>query len=260
MPTVEARFMGLTLKRAINEADGRHPSRAPLILVDRRFEGVTIRVTGKTAAWYLRYKKVFHRLAPVGYSQNTRVEEREKGFIYTAEVATELAENLREIIDRGLDPKAYLADWIENGSYESAAAAAGSVAAKAAGAWNWEQLVDRFIEDWISQDKHLQDRVKPSSVRTIKEVKDILRDPDLGHLKTKLVRDLTRADFEPVRDRWFEDDRKTRQKKLISYTKECFELGQGELLRVGSRQRAVLVEGHAAPGLCLESGCGEVSR
>lgn len=221
MPTVQARFVGPTLKRAIKEADGRHPSNDPLILVDRRYKGLTIRVTGKSAGWYLRYKGPFHRLASVGYDESLRVEEREKGLIYTADAAEELADSLREIIDRGFDPKAYLAEWAESGSLEKAAAAAGSGAAKAAGAWTWERLVDRFIKDWISQEKHLQHRVKPSSPRTIKEVNDILRDSDLNHLKTKLVRDMSRGDFEPVRDRWFEAGRLTRQKKLITYTKSA---------------------------------------
>ena len=221
MPTVEAKFVLQTFKRATREADGRHPSRDPMILVDRRYEGLTIRVTGKAAAWYLRYKKVFHRLAPVGYDENTTVDEREKGLIYAVEVAKELAENLREIIDRGFDPKAYIAAWAEHGDCEKAAAAAGSVAAKEAGAWNWGQLVERFLRDHIAQDKHLDHAVKPASGRTFKEVDDILRDPALDHLKTKLVRDLSRADFEPVRDRWFEAGRKTRQKKLITYTKSA---------------------------------------
>ena len=221
MPTVEAKFVLQTFKRATREADGRHPSRDPMILVDRRYEGLTIRVTGKAAAWYLRYKKVFHRLAPVGYDENTTVDEREKGLLYAVEVAKELAENLREIIDRGFDPKAYIAAWAEHGDCEKAAAAAGSVAAKEAGAWNWGQLVERFLRDHIAQDKHLDHAVKPASGRTFKEVDDILRDPALDHLKTKLVRDLSRADFEPVRDRWFEAGRKTRQKKLITYTKSA---------------------------------------
>lgn len=232
MPTVEAPFGGPTFKRAIGEADGRHPSNDPLIIRDRGFEGLTIRVTGRTAAWYLRYKKVFYRLAPVG-KPTVEVADREKGVLYTARDAKELADRLREVVDRGHDPKTYIAAWAESGTHTQATAAAGSAAAQEAGAWKWEHLVERFINDRIGSDKHLQHRVKPASPRTIKEVSDILRHPDLDHLKPKLARDLSRKDFEAIREKWFNEGRMGAQRKLITYTKSAYKWAKGEFAESG---------------------------
>ncbi len=72
-----------------------------------RFEALTIEVTGKEADCYLRCKRVFYRLAPVGHDERLRVKERPKGTIYTVEVVKEPAGNLSEIVDCGLAPEAY---------------------------------------------------------------------------------------------------------------------------------------------------------
>ena len=66
MPTEQVRFTGNVLRRARAEADGRHASNAALVLRDPAYVGLTIRVSGRSAGWFLKYAGTFRRLGGVG--------------------------------------------------------------------------------------------------------------------------------------------------------------------------------------------------
>lgn len=186
----------------------------------------------KSAAWYCRYKGSFYRLGDVG-NPDIKVAQRQAGSLYAAAAANALSGELRRIIDQGLDAKTYLASRLQGKPHESAAAVAGSEMARAEGAWSWAKLVDEFIAKKISVDKISPIAVKPASQRTIKEVADILKHPDLGHLGKKLARDITRLDLEKVRDAWFDAGRKSAQRKLITYAKSAFKWARGNQAAAG---------------------------
>lgn len=221
MPTREVSFNTKAYELALAEADGRHPSTDPLTLRDPGYEGLMIRVTGKSASWYCRFRRTFYRLGAVG-DPKLKGDKRVGGAVYSAEAADEIASRIREMVKLGQDPASYITARALGHDHEQAAAAAGTIVAKAAGAWHFGKLVDEFIERKISADTITKTSVKPASWKTIKEAKQILLHEDLDDLRDKLARDVTRKDIEDIRDKWHREGFNSRQRKLITYIKSAY--------------------------------------
>ncbi len=207
------------MKRALAEVDGRHTGQQPLILRDPAFEGVTIRVSRKSASWYVKYGKVLKKLGDVG-NPDAKSEARRAGTIYAVRDAEELADRVRDMLKLGQDPSTYLTARSTGMTHEQAGGHAGTVAARADGAWTWERLVDQFLNEKIKKPTITsKGRVKPPSWKTEKEVVATLRHPELDHLKDTLVRDLRRGQIEAIRNKWNLAGRTGPQSKLVAYVK-----------------------------------------
>ena len=221
MPTEAVRFGPDALKRALREADGRHTSAKPLIQRDPAFTGVTILTSGRTAAWYLKYGKTLKRLGAVGHP-DTAPDDRKPDHLYTARDARDFADRVRDILKNDEKPDDYIAARWRGLSHEDAVGRSESEAARAQGAWTWEQLVDKYLEDHIREDEVSPTTgIRPSSEETAADVSYVLRHPDLGHLRPKLARDVTKREIEAVRDKWQDEKLKRRPAKLVSYVKSA---------------------------------------
>ncbi len=80
---------------------------APLVLRDPTERGLTIRVQGKRAAWYLKFNGTFKRLGAVG-NPETKPDLRRSGVLYSGREATELAGRVRQLLRLDQDPSDYL--------------------------------------------------------------------------------------------------------------------------------------------------------
>lgn len=224
MPTEEVRFGPAALKRAIAAADGRHPSSAPLVLRDPAETGLTIRVSGRAAGWYLKWNGKFKRLAGVG-NPDTKGDRRESGYLYTGKDAAEVAGRVRELMKLGQDVDDYLAARSLGQSHADASATGASLSARREGAWTWAVLAERFIAEHVSRPKVRRNgSVKPEKSNTISEATFVLRHPDVAAaLDKRLARDIRKADIEAIRDKWWDGGRgaKGRQQKLVAYVKSA---------------------------------------
>jgi len=236
LPTENVRFGPEVLKRALREADGRHTPNQALVLTDPAKKGLSIRVSGKAAAWYLKYGTALKRLGGVGHP-DTKEKPKDKpgaeapekdgpfrkpGFLYTVRDAEEMGNQVRDLIKAGQDPSDYIKARNGGASHEHAVGLAESKAARAEGAWTWEQLVDKYLNDHIREDEVSPTTgIRPASEETAADVSYVLRHPDLDHLKIKLARDVTKREIEAVRDKWQDEKVKRRPVKLVTYVKSA---------------------------------------
>ncbi|MEF2554181.1 hypothetical protein VQ042_23095 [Aurantimonas sp. A2-1-M11] len=185
--------------------------------------GLTIRVSGRSAGWFLKWNGKFKRLGGVG-SPDVRAERRESGYIYTGKDAVELGGRVREMMKLGLDVDAYLAARALGVGHEQANATGASIAARDSGAWTFAILAERYIAESISKPTITRTgAVKPESQKTIKEVQALFRHPDVADaLNRKLARDVQKQDVEAIRDLWWDAGAKGRQQKLIVYVKSAY--------------------------------------
>ncbi|SKA31780.1 hypothetical protein [Consotaella salsifontis] len=223
MPTEKVRLGPAAQKRALAEADGRHASSQALSLTDPGRVGLSIRVSGHSAGWFLKWSGTFKRLAPVGHP-DTKSEQRKPGVLYTVTDADALAGEIRERMKEGLEVDVYLKARLSGQSAATAAAKGASFAAERDGAWRWPTLVDRYIAEHVAQPKvKANGRLKPASAKTIKDTELILRHPEVTTRFGKmLVRDIQKVDMEGLRDAWWAAGHKARQRKLVIYTKAAF--------------------------------------
>ncbi|MFC4171638.1 hypothetical protein ACFOYU_06155 [Microvirga sp. GCM10011540] len=219
MSSEDVRFGPAILKRAITEADGRHPSNAPLILSDRSAPGVSIRVTGKSSSWYLRFQRNFTRLGSVG-NPDTKPDARKAGHIYSAKDAVEIAGRVREMIRLGQDPADYITARALGHSHDDAAGTAKSIVARRQGAWTYKDLVEKYIADAVAKPKKTsKGRIKPPKAKSVSDVQQHLMYPTTAHMHGRLLRDLTKGDLEKARNEAAAAGRKHPQRKVVTYIK-----------------------------------------
>ena len=222
MPFETVKFNVASLRRGIDEATaGQRTSAQPLVLRDPALVGLTIRVQGKRASFYLKYGKIVKKLGDLG-NPRTAEGSREPGLIYAVDVAKDLADTVRRMLDDGTDPSDYLKARSLGATHDEALGKAASILAASEGAWTWEELVRRFVADKISKPTITsRGKVRAPSRGSIRDVKAALEHPDLDHLKPLLLRDLRRDHIERIRDRWNSDGRESAQRKLCAYTKSA---------------------------------------
>jgi integrase len=213
------RFGPDALKRALREADGRHKSNKPLIQRDAAFVGLTILTSGRTAAWYIKFGKNSAKLGNVG-NPDTPPSDRRPDHIYTARDAREMGDYVRDILRNGEEPDDYIAARWRGLSHEDALGKAASEAAKARGAWTYEELVERYLKDAVSKPKKTsKGRIKPEKETSVDDVRAYMTYPTTAHMRGKLVRDITKGDLEKARNDAAAMGKKHPQRKIVTYVK-----------------------------------------
>ncbi|MBJ6125430.1 hypothetical protein [Microvirga splendida] len=216
MATRSVSFNEKVYKLAIDEADGRH--KTPLILSDSGYEGLMIRVTARSASWYCRFRKIFYRLGDVGVPEKHK--PRKAGVIYSATAADEIASRVREMVKLGQDPSDYITARALGHTHEQASATAGSIVAGKQGAWKYEELVERYINDVVAKPtKTSKGKIRPPKARSISDVRMYLMYRTTEHMHGKLIRDITKADLEKARKDAADLGKKHPQRKVVTYVK-----------------------------------------
>jgi integrase len=207
------------MKRALREADGRHTSSKPLIQRDASYTGLTLHTAGRAASWYLKYGKNLAKLGHVGHPE-TDPKDRRPDHLYTVRDAAAMAERVRDIWKGGEKSDDYIAARWRGLSHEDALGKAASVAAKAKGAWTYEELVERYLREVVSKPTVTsKGRIRPVKETSISDVRMYLMYPTTKHMHGKLIRDISKGDLERARNDAAAMGKKHPQRKIVTYLK-----------------------------------------
>jgi hypothetical protein len=119
-------------------AASKYTSRDPLIFADNIERGLSLRVQGGAASWILKFRG---RTKTLGNLTEIR----------TATTAREVAAQARAVIRDGGNLDVYLTSRRAGGDHGKATNKVDVAAARAAGRWTWETLVQQYADENLSK-------------------------------------------------------------------------------------------------------------
>ena len=210
MPTIRDIITKEHMRQAEEAAASRqYTSRDPLIYADERELGLSIRVQGGSARWVLKY------------SGSTRVLGS-LSEITSPTAARALAVETREVMRSGVgdDARRFVRQRRSGKTTEEAVAVLARQRAHADGKWRWEDLARRYPDEYLSRPRKTARGMRMPSAASAAEARRYLNDPVvIEHLGGRLLMELTRGDFERVRDTLLDvHGRKTASRQFVSYS------------------------------------------
>ncbi|WP_370192579.1 MULTISPECIES: hypothetical protein [Aurantimonas] len=142
------------------------------------------------------------------------------------------------MFDAGDDPSAYLKSLSSGGSHDEAMGANAAQKSAAAGHWTWDDLVDRYVNTYLSAEEELEDGTKvPAKQAAIRDAKRYLGllDGQPGrkgipwftgghaHLRGKLLTVIDESDLEDMREKCGEVNSKSCSRKSVVYARAAYE-------------------------------------
>ncbi|MCB5173909.1 tyrosine-type recombinase/integrase [Microvirga lenta] len=185
---------------------GTYTSADPLVFADVIEKGLSLRIQGGSASWILKWNGKTKSLGKLAD-------------IKTAKTAREKARVVRAMLKIGDDPSAYIASRHAGRDHRAATADIEARKAAEAGEWKWPDLVQRYIEDHVSQPKKKRYGTKPPSDSSIKDARRHLTLPPFDRLKTKLLRQIAADDIEAIRDAVMKENGGTSSRKVVNYSR-----------------------------------------
>lgn len=215
MPTHRVEIAPKHIDEAKDAAEARtYESGDPLVFADVVEKGLQLRVRAGTASWILKFNGSSKSLGKLGE-------------VRTAKAARERAQHVRALMRRGEDANEYLKSLAVSKDHGKAAADAESRKARADGAWTWKQLADAYLAEYLTQPKTKKRGVIPPSDDSVRDFKYFTGSVHFEkHLNDKLVRDVTRADIETVRDLARASNGPNAGRKAVQWISSAFTWGQ----------------------------------
>lgn len=219
MPTIRAVLSKEHLKKAEEAAASRkYTSRDPLIFADDREPGLSIRVQASTATWILKFRGKTRSLGTLNE-------------VRSPTAARQLAVETRDLMRVGVGDEAarFVRQRRAGKTSDEAAAAVARQDAYASGKWKWEDLAQRYPDDYLSKPRTTTRGVRPPSLKSAEEARRYLRDlVVIKHLGGRLLMELQRSDFEAVRDELYDvHGRKTASRQFVAYSSAAMSWARG---------------------------------